>query len=209
MILVLMDEDEPTLHSVKWQAILIRPEAVLSLIRSANGRFQSKIPTFPPDVRLVESGWDERRGSFVLVIESDFFQECTAMSNAIGRVDGTWPEFILDIAESTGDEDLTHVPLERMPDIGTPSEPVPWEAYAFDTSMLLELITLEPGARIVTNVNLPPDGRLVWGFHDAAREKFGFVLSSMFNRIVHPQLMAGEIRIPIVERALEFTVVSH
>ena len=204
-----MDEDEqPDLHSVRWQALMVRPESVVALIRSSDGVFHSEIPTFPPDVSLVEAGWDERRGCFMLVLESEFFEECTAMSNVQGRIDGTWPEYILDIAEQPVDGDVDTVPLEPLPDIGDPQQPVPWEAYVFATEDLVRLVLRPRGSRVETDIVLPPDARIVWGFHEHARNVFGLVLSSSFHKMVQPQRINGETTIPIAERLLTFSVVQ-
>jgi hypothetical protein len=194
-----MDEDEQAeLHVVRWQALMVRPESVMALIRSSDGVFHSEIPTFPPDVHLVEAGWDDRRGCFVLVLESEFFEECTAMSNAIGRIDGTWPEYILDIAEQPLGDVADTVPLEPLPDIGDPQQPVPWEAYVFETQDLVRLVMRPRGYKVETNIVLPPDDRNV----------FGLVLTSSFHKMVQPQRINGETTIPIAERQLTFQVVQ-
>lgn len=204
-----MDEDEQAeLHVVRWQALMVRPESVMALIRSSDGVFHSEIPTFPPDVNLVEAGWDDRRGCFVLVLESEFFEECTAMSNALGRIDGTWPEFILDIAEQPVGDVADTVPLEPLPDIGDPQQPVPWEAYVFETQDLVRLVMRPRGYRVETNITLPPDARIVWCFHADDRNVFGLVLSSSFHKMVQPQRINGETTIPIAERQLTFQVVQ-
>jgi len=178
------------------------------LIRSSDGVFHSEIPTFPPDVHLVEAGWDDRRGCFVLVLESEFFEECTAMSNALGRIDGTWPEYILDIAEQPLGDVADTVPLEPLPDIGDPQQPVPWEAYVFETQDLVRLVMRPRGYKVETNIVLPPDARIVWCFHADERNVFGLVLSSSFHKMVQPQRINGETTIPIAERQLTFQVVQ-
>jgi hypothetical protein len=204
-----MEEDEqPELHCVRWQALMVRPESVIALIRSSDGVFHSEIPTFPPDVHLLEAGWDERRGCFVLVLESEFFEECTAMSNALGRIDGTWPEYILDIAEQPVGEAADSVPLEPLPDIGDPQQPVPWEAYVFAAEDLVRLVMRPRGYKVETDIMLPPDARIVWGFHEHERNVFGLVLSSSFHKKVQPQRINGETTIPIAERSLTFRVVQ-
>lgn len=64
----------PTVGEVRWEAYLIPPERLLQILQVLSNHEPYRVPSLPPDTRLIDAYHDPDKGAFTLWLESDFFE---------------------------------------------------------------------------------------------------------------------------------------
>jgi len=64
----------PTAGEARWEAYLIPPERLLQILQVLSNREPYRLPSLPPDTRLIDAYHDPDKEAFILWLESDFFE---------------------------------------------------------------------------------------------------------------------------------------
>jgi hypothetical protein len=173
----------------RWMMMLVKPADLLSLLKERSRPDANyAAPQLPPDVRVADAYFDEARESFVLVLESEWFDPVTVTQGRDGVLRGAWNELVVEV-------DNVPPPTALLLDSGPPPPEARWEAYFLRPADVLKLFGTESDAP-----PLPPDVRLRGAHHDPQREALVLFLESGFFAAA-PQLRDAEgVKITLPER---------
>lgn len=91
----------PQAGETRWEAYLIPPERLLQLLQVLSNREPYRLPSLPPDIRLIDAYHDPDKGAFVLWLESAFF-ELADILEIQGEVQLGMPERIINLHREEG-----------------------------------------------------------------------------------------------------------
>jgi hypothetical protein len=169
--------------------LLVKPADLVRLLKErGQPGLPLPAPHLPPDVRVEDAYFDEARESFVLVLQSEWFDP-VSVTKAGGEWRGAWNELIVEVADG-----VLPLPLTDF-DAAPPPTEARWEAYFLRPTDVLKLLGPESDSP-----PLPPDARLRGAHYDAQRGALVLFLESGFFAPA-PQLRDAEgVRITLPER---------
>jgi hypothetical protein len=170
--------------------LLLRPSDLLRLLKlSGDSERTFRAPLLPPDVRVADTFFDEARETFVLVLESEWFDPIAVTQSKTGVWRGAWNELTV---EFEGDDDIPDA-WETIP----PPPEARWEAYFLRPDEVLQLLVRSES---MAPPPLPPDSRLRGAHYDAERGAVALFLESGFFAPASQLRDAEGVRLTLPER---------
>ena len=193
--------NQPT-ETRRWMMFDVTPQEMLGLFRMlAIDGVDAVAPQMPPDLEIVDGFYDDERGVFTSVLQSDFFDPVPIEFGPDNSISGAWPRllFKLDETESADlnpDTNWTPVASDDLPLHAIVPATPPVDDLEAVRQARWQMLWVAPDEflralqRIATKQNvrfaqLPDDVQIVSATHEPERG-FGLLLQS--DEFSHPRV---------------------
>ena len=189
------DSNDDAISEKRWVMFHIRPDDLFALLRiMPESDAQFFAPHFPPDNRIQGAFFHGERDTFVIVLESEFFDPIS-VTYQHGKWAGAWNEMLFSMEQANSLDDINEDEMWTAPidpaSVREPIEPralpqltpnnAPYTRWALfwikpdDIIRIFQMMARKIAIRIPA---MPQDAKLVYAIYDGGRNAFGLFVSS-------------------------------